>query len=198
MPFPKHHHLENECVVFEGVFLFSSTSTTPPSSKPSACARFRGWLLVHHHHHTLETERVCSVLREVVDYHHHLPRNRACMLVFEVGWLLSYHHHLTTLENECAPSFLKAFDHRHPPIIESEHTCSFLMVVGLLPLPPPLENERLVFEGGWLLSYHHHLTTFENECAQNRARLLGFEGGWLLFTTTTTPPPSKLRAFAQF
>ena len=164
--------------------------------------RFRRcfFVLQHQHHPAiLETERMCSFSRVVTcsppPPH---PRNRACMLVFEVGWLLSYHHHLTTLENECAPSFLKAFDHRHPPIIESEHTCSFLMVVGLLPLPPPLENERLVFEGGWLLSYHHHLTTFENECAQNRARLLGFEGGWLLFTTTTTPPPSKLRAFAQF
>ena len=70
----------------------------------------------------------------------------------------------------------------HPTTLENECACSFLMVVGCSSAPltnhPRKRARMLVFEGDWLSI----ITTIKNEHA-----LLVFNGGWL-FLITTTPP----------
>ena len=129
-----------------------SSTITPPPSKTSSSARFRGWLFVFQQHHSSTTPPPSK------------PSERAR---FRRWWLFYHHHHPTTLETERTCSFSKVVACLLPPPpyhLETEQMCSFSKVVACL-LPPPPHHPRnranvLVFEGDYLFTT---TTTLETE-----------------------------------
>ena len=95
--------------------------------------------------------------------------------------MVSIHTEPETTTIEVVSCSLPFLEHHHPTFLENEHVGSFSRVFFLFSststtLPSSKQSPVLVFEGGYLFTHHHHPNTLETE-----QRLLGFEGGWLLF-----------------